>query len=425
MNKNKITKDDWEQAKIPTPDINTENIKKLMELLNSPDEKIKIIHVGGTNGKGSVSEYLSSIFRTSGYKVGMFISPYLEKVEESINIDGIDISTEELQSLTNKLKELAKSNGLIISAFEYLVAASIIYFTDRRVDIAIIEVGIGGLNDATNVLDSDLVVFSSISMDHTNILGETIEDIAQEKAGIIKGSPVFSYPQTKEVERVLNNQAEKLNSQIMYLNKNDVENIKVGPDSSSFVYKNQEYTTNLRGEHQVYNASLSILVSKYLEDIYPNLKIKEGIRNARISSRIEVLDTNPKVIIDGAHNKESLNSLIEYLKLIDFGRLILGFSILKDKDIEPFVERLIPMADHIVLTEIDSPRAIDLSVLYEHIKEYTAGPVEIIPDQQLALNKSLEIAKEKDLVLWCGSFYLIKDIRRLYLDSKKGISSSE
>lgn len=394
------------------------NITKVMEAFDNPQDKIKTIHVAGTNGKGSTAKMLANVLGKK-VKCGIFTSPYMVRINEEISINGVDISDEDFCNLMDRIRPVAEKcdeEGYHITYFEFLTAMVYLYFYEQKVDVAVIEVGLGGSLDSTNIIKSPLAsVICSISMDHMNVLGSTIEEIAANKAGIIKKNrPVFVYPQTSQgAFEVIKEKAKAVGAQLFTFEKDEI-NIKdssnVGNTFDFKSYKNLK--TNLRGEHQIYNASLVLMVLDYFKDDF-NLSekdIKDGIKETYNPGRLDLVSTNPRVILDGSHNKESIDALLASFKNFDYEKLIVGFSILKDKDHKDIIRKIAGIADELIITHIyDNPRALDTKKIEEEAKDYSSD-IHVIENNKEAFEFSLKEANDKDLVLWCGSLYLIGKI---------------
>lgn len=394
------------------------NIRKVMEAFDNPQDKIKTIHVAGTNGKGSTAKMLANVL-SKKVKCGIFTSPYMVRINEEISINGVDISNEDFCNLMDRIRPVAEKcdeEGYHITYFEFLTAMVYLYFYEQKVDVAVIEVGLGGSLDSTNIIKSPLAsVICSISMDHMNVLGSTIEEIAANKAGIIKKNrPVFVYPQTsEEAFRVIKEKSIAEQAQLFTFKKDEI-NIKDSSDfGNTFDFKsNKDLQTSLRGEHQIYNASLVLMVLDYFKDDF-NLSekdIKDGIKETYNPGRLDLVSTNPRVLLDGSHNKESIDALLASLKNFDYEKLIVGFSILKDKDHKDIIRKIAGIADELIITHIyDNPRALDTKTIEEEAKDY-ASDIHVIENNKEAFEFSLKEANDKDLVLWCGSLYLIGKI---------------
>ena len=414
-----------ESRKEPNGDYSILNAKTLLKNIDTPQNKIKIVHVAGTNGKGSTVSYISNALIESGLKVGAFISPYIEDVNESIKINGIKISDDDFVSVGKKIMDAtdkADSDGFYPTYFDILSSIAYEYFYEKDVDVAVIEVGMGGRMDSTNTMDAPLAsVITSISLDHTNFLGDTIAKIAHEKAGIIKeGVPVFCYDLHPDARAVVEEECKLKNTSANYIDKYKLEIIEMHEGGSKFVYKNNEYEISLSGEHQIYNAMLAIDVLDYLAKYFKlNLEnIKTGLKQAKNIARLETISSNPHIILDGSHNLEGIIALKKFIQKLKYNRLILGFSVLGDKDYVHIVDELFPMADTIIVTEIDSDRKLPIDELTKIANKYHKNVISEA-DNKKAYLKSLEFLKEGDALLWCGSLYLMKSIRPIALDNLK------
>lgn len=394
------------------------NIIKVMEAFGNPQDKIKVIHVAGTNGKGSTAKMLANVL-SKNLKCGIFTSPYMVKINEEISINGVDISDEDFCDLIDRIRPVAEKcdeEGYHITYFEFLTAMVYLYFYEQKVDVAVIEVGLGGSLDSTNIIKNPLAsVICSISMDHMNVLGSTIEEIAANKAGIIKKNrPVFVYPQTSEKAfEVIKEKAKVEDSELFTFNKNEIRIKEISNKGNIFDFMSyKDIQTSLRGKHQIYNASLALMVLDYFKDNF-NLSeedIKDGIKETYNPGRLDLVSSNPRVLLDGSHNKESIAALLESLKNFDYDKLIVGFSILKDKDHKDIIRDIASLSDKLIITFIDeNPRALDTKEIEKEASDF-ASDIVTIEDNKEAYEYSLKQAGEKDLVLWCGSLYLVGKI---------------
>lgn len=401
-----------------------DKIRLLLERFENPQDKIKTIHLAGTNGKGSTSKMLNKAI-SSKNKTGMFNSPYIWKINEAISINGTDISDEDFINLVDRLKghvEDLDELGYHLSYFEILTAMAYIHFYEKDVDFAIIETGLGGLVDSTNIIKKPIAsVITTISMDHVDILGHSIEEIAYQKAGIIKeDTPVFVYPNQADVMKVIKKVAKEKNSPVFTFTKDQI-NIKEANDIGSiFDFMGYEdIRIKLLGKHQIYNAALAIMVLDYFKDDFSldEMLIKDSLEKTENLGRLTTISKNPRVIVDGSHNKESIDALVETLKTFSYDKLIVGFSILKDKDYPYIIDKLSQIADRLVLTSIDNDRAFDIDQLSQITKKKFKDLV-AIEDRKKAYQYSKSICGVDDLVLWCGSLYLISDIIHYQIDGK-------
>lgn len=401
-----------------------EKIRRLLALFDNPQDKIDVIHVAGTNGKGSTAHMLEETLALKN-KVGLFTSPYMTKINESISISGEDISDEDFMEIIDRLKEPLKrldEEGYHNSYFEVLTAIMYIYFYEKKVDLAVVEVGLGGSLDSTNIIKKPKAcVITTISKDHVQILGDSLEEIAGNKAGIIKeDSRVFLYPKEGTVKKVFTDKCEQSHSKLYTYDKNEIEILKLGSTYNEFNFRDyKNIKTSLTGIHQVYNAATALLCLDHIKDEYNLTKddIYKGLFRADNPGRLQMISKKPRILLDGSHNKEAIDALIKSLENYTYDRLIVGFSILKDKDYPYIIEKLSKVACKIILTQIeDNPRAFDLDDLYEIVKE-KFDDVEKIKDPIEAYNFSKKIASDEDLVIWCGSLYLVGNLLKYEKES--------
>ncbi|MGL5713252.1 MAG: bifunctional folylpolyglutamate synthase/dihydrofolate synthase [Paraclostridium sp.] len=405
-----------------------DNIKKLLELLGNPQNNLNIIHVAGTNGKGSTCSFISTILKESGYKVGLYTSPYLETFTERIRVNGENIPEGEVARIITIIKEkidiMVREGYSYPTEFEIVTAMAFYYYYDQSVDYVALEVGLGGRYDATNVIDNPLVsVIASISLDHTGILGDTIGKIAYEKGGIIKeNSTVIVYPQRKEAKEVIKEICIEKNSTYIECNFNDINIKKCNINSQKFdcIINDKQYNDleiKLIGDHQTNNSILALTVIDFINnknqlDISEE-SIKRGLIETRWPGRIEKIKEEPMFIIDGAHNEDGAKSLAKSIdKFIQGRNLTLVIGMLEDKDINSVLDILIPRFNKVITTTPDNPRAMDASILMNKIKEYNKEVV-CKPNIDDAISYALENSKIDDVIISAGSLYMIGEVRTL------------
>ncbi|NLY59945.1 MAG: bifunctional folylpolyglutamate synthase/dihydrofolate synthase [Clostridiales bacterium] len=397
-----------------------ENITDLLNRLGNPQYKFKYIHVAGTNGKGSVTSMIAHILHEAGYKVGMFTSPYLENFTERIQINLKEMPREDLGAVTEivkeKVEEMVAEGRNHPTVFEIITAIGLVYFAKQQVDMAVVEVGLGGRFDATNVVDKPLLsVITSIGFDHMDVLGNTLGEIAFEKAGIIKpGRPVVTYPQLSEAISVLR-QVSKDRNALLYEVSPDQINVKESSLEGNFFdfrYKGREYKDlrlNLIGEHQLLNAATALTaieVVRGLGVLVPETSIYQGLARTKWPGRLEKVYQNPLIIIDGAHNAAGASALADTIsKYFDKEEVTLVLGILNDKEVDAVVSKVCPLAHTTVTTKPDNPRAMDPEQLSSKALEYCDRVITEpkIPD---AIDKAIDIAGHQGVVLICGSLYL-------------------
>lgn len=402
------------------------NIRELLSRLGNPQEGFKSIHVAGTNGKGSTVSMLTYILMSQGYKVGTFVSPYLENFTERFQIDLQQIEREELTRITSIVK--GHIDAMILEGynhpthFEIVTAIGFTYFAEQDVDYAVIETGLGGRLDATNILNPELSIITSISYDHISILGDTIEAIAFEKAGIIKPqTPVVMYPQTSEAAEVIMNVATKKGASLYNVAdaKIDVVSSEFGTQVFNFAYGKYRLdgaTIHLNGRHQILNASTVLTAVVALNEIGITISRKaaiDGLAASRWAGRLERLKTNPDIIIDGAHNEASAKVLLEAIEeYYSDKRLILLIGILDDKEVNKIIQILCPRADTVIITPPNSPRAIDPHILSKEIGIY-CNKTMVVDGVKDALDRAIDLAQPDDLVVCSGSLYLAGEVRKI------------
>ncbi|WP_290062000.1 bifunctional folylpolyglutamate synthase/dihydrofolate synthase [Paraclostridium bifermentans] len=408
-----------------------DNIKKLLELLGNPQNNLKIIHVAGTNGKGSTCSFISSILKESGYKVGLYTSPFLETFTERIRVNGENIREEEVGKIVSLIKEkieIMVSEGYSYpTEFEIVTAMAFYYYNQEKVDFVALEVGLGGRYDATNVIDRPVVsAITSISLDHTGILGDTLGKIAFEKGGIIKEDcPTIVYPQQEEASEVIKNICAEKKSKYMECNFKNIE-IKSSNINSQIYNCNingkelRDLEIKLIGDHQIKNSIVALNVIDYLNDIkITNISeenIRKGLLETKWPGRIEKISENPMFIIDGAHNEEGAKSLANSIdKYFENKNKILVIGMLEDKDIESVLDLLIPKFNNVITTTPDNPRAIDANKLKEKIERYNIE-VNCKPNIKEAVDYALEISNKDDVIISAGSLYMIGNVRTIIVN---------
>lgn len=408
-----------------------DTIRKLLELLGNPHIGLKYIHIAGTNGKGSTASYIATMLKEAGYKVGLFTSPYLERFNERISINGVDIPDERLAEITKRIKDkieiMLKEGYAHPTTFEIITSIGFVFFKEENVDYVVLEVGLGGRLDATNVIEEALMsVITTIDYDHMDVLGDSLEKIAYEKAGIIKKKAlVLSYPQQKEAIEVIKKVCKEKEAELTICPMENVNIVELNEFGGIFHYHFNSFLLrkleiSLIGEHQVYNAALAVtaillLKEKGLVNINDE-QIRAGLKNTRWKARLEVLSRKPLFVIDGAHNIQGIKTLVNNLKRFKYNRLILGTSILKDKDVEEMIKYLAPLADEIVITEANIYRRMEAEDLEKVINKYNKN-THVEKDIKEAIDKAYALANEDDLILFVGSLYLIGDVRRLHTEN--------
>ncbi|MBC1387065.1 bifunctional folylpolyglutamate synthase/dihydrofolate synthase [Listeria innocua] len=397
----------------------------IMEKLNHPEKANKWVHIAGTNGKGSTLTFIRSSLEEAGYKTGTFTSPYIETFNERISVNGIPVSDQMIVDLANRIKPIAEELEKTVygppSEFEIITAMMFLCFAEyESIDIGIIEVGLGGRLDSTNVLTPLISVITTIGMDHMEFLGNSIEQIAGEKAGIIKpGIPVISGVIQKEAQEVIINNAVRNNSNVAWLNKDFF--IQNRDNEITFRTSHGDeipnITIGLLGIHQLNNAAVAIKVLQYLNTFSSyeinQSAIKQGLKKAFWPGRMELLDMKPFIMLDGAHNPEGVKTFVDSIKTYHGHKKII-VSILKDKNYQEMMALLktIPETE-ILLTTFDYPRAMSAN---EVTQIGTVEGISTNPNWKQALNDIKEIKNDTKFFI-TGSLYFISEVRKYLLSS--------
>lgn len=396
-------------------------IEKLCAILGHPEKRCRFVHIAGTNGKGSTSVFIENILVDAGYKTGLFTSPYICEFNERIQINNTPISDE---SLADVMEEVALATQKMLdegfehpTEFELVTALAFLYFAREKCDVVVLEVGLGGILDATNVIKNPLVsVITSISYDHTEYLGESLREITENKCGIIKEKcPVVSYAfqEDEALEVIIKTSKEKNCSYILC----DTKTLKINDMSlsgNSFSYNGKDYITRLVGEYQIYNAVTAINTAEIL--IKQGLRIspeniKNGIEKAKWQARFEVLRNEPIVICDGSHNKDGMSAFVKTAKkLLNGKKVICVFGMLKDKEYEEAIKLLSEISDTIIVTEVLNPRYETVENL-GNVAEAYFDMVYKEKNNEDAVLKAKNISTEDDVIVALGSLYMMKSIK--------------
>ncbi|MDE8562828.1 bifunctional folylpolyglutamate synthase/dihydrofolate synthase [Anoxybacillus rupiensis] len=398
----------------------------MMDKLGHPERRVKAVHIAGTNGKGSTLCYLRQILQEAGYSVGTFTSPYVEQFNERISVNGQPISNAELLQLAQTIEPLAEELGKTElgepTEFEIITAMMFYYFGKVNIqDVVVIETGLGGRFDSTNIIYPLLSIITNIGYDHMHILGETLEAIAFEKAGIIKpGVPVITAVEQPEALQVIKERAAEAKAKAYILDRDfaaaDFEPIETG-EQFSVETPFAQYpllATTMFGAHQVKNAALAVMAADYLRTYYSFIieesHIRSGIEQAQWLGRFERISNEPLMIIDGAHNEEGIQSLIETVKTHYADKAVhILFAALTDKPLNKMIQTLANMAASITFTSFDFPRAATAKQLEELCSHPNKACTE---NWQEWLTEKQEKYTEQDLFLITGSLYYISEVRK-------------
>lgn len=380
-------------------------IRRILKQLNNPQDSVKTIHVTGTNGKGSTSYYLSNLLQKAGQKTGLFVSPYIYEFNERIQLNGKNISNNDLIKTANEIEmaiEILKKDdpNFSLVTFEYEVALAFQFFAQENCDYAVIEVGIGGEHDKTNVIIPEVSVITTIGLDHEKIIGPTLKDIAKEKSGIIKSNrPVVLGNVPQDVLEILLNKAQSENSKSFLLGR-DFQ-IKIMPDVIEYQDSKTIYNFALRPLVEAYDIGVAVQVIQLLQLDLDRKKIEEAINETRIPGRYDVIQTSPEIIVDGAHNLQAMENLLNLVRKKKKGQIYVLLGMMKDKDLGPVTKLF--KDEKVTLTRIDYPRAARLEDFpKEAQKEFEYK--ENFEEAYTSLKNKLQA---DDMLLVTGSFYLV------------------
>lgn len=400
--------------------------KCMLEAMGNPQNRLKIIHIAGTNGKGSVCCYLERILRENNYKTGLFTSPHLEEIRERIKINGCCISEELFAEGFEAVRKAELTGDVRYSYFDYLFGIAVYSFAACETDYVIMETGLGGRLDSTNAAEHPIIsIITSISLEHTAVLGDTVTQIAAEKAGIIKpGSPLIYLDDNKEVSAVIKEKAEQCGVKYIGVRPSELQIHKNNGNNIDFsihneYYKNDYFAINTAAVYQVQNCALALMAAAVLsENKLAALDGKissEAVKKASWPGRMEQI--LPDIYVDGAHNPAGIRALIETVAMIkNERRCILLFSVVNDKNYEQMIFDLCKsgLFEEFIVTELDGARQLDRDSIRNVFKKYTNRPVSVYKSVETALEKAAEKAALKDTLLFCaGSLYLVGDIKKI------------
>jgi len=395
------------------------NMRALLARLGNPERRLRMVHVAGTNGKGSTCSMLERMLRGCGLKTGLYTSPYLMRFPERMRVNGVPIPDSDLVRIASRVKaetEILLSEGVKPTTFELGTAITLTWFAEEKVDIAVIEVGLGGRLDPTNVIMPEACLIAPIGMDHTKVLGDTLEQIAGEKAGIIKeGIPVAVAPQQSEsIMNVFRTAAREKHARLLEVRAEDLDIQSIGARGAAFSFRGHEARIALAGRHQVDNACLALSGIELLRERgfdLPEEVCMDALFKAVWPGRLEWLADN--LLIDGAHNPHGARALAEYVKKHLSGKCIIPMiGMMKDKDVEACIRLYADIAKKAVATRVDYPRAMECGELCGLLSSHGVSAVSggSIPE---ALVKARELAGDDGIVLVCGSLYVVGEVRLL------------
>ena len=409
-----------------------DRMRAVLDALGNPHEQVRMVHVAGTVGKGSTVAMISSMLQGCGYAVGQYTSPHLTDVRERITIAGQPIGKPEFTELTREVVEIASKHGIEPTFFELLTAIAFQYFAVQAVDIAVIETGLGGRLDSTNVITPEVTVLTQIDYDHMHILGRSLTKIAAEKAGIIKrGVPVVTFDQHEDVQGVILKTAEEIGAPVRMINR-DIEfsfrfgasddrgphtRICVVTESSQFMH----LPVPLPGEHQAINCALALAVVDTLKSSgfeFAEVPLHDGLSMTKLPGRMELLWDQPRILVDGAHNPAAISALMRCVGAhVPYDSMVCVFGCCEDKDVASMLEKVTLGGDKIIFTKAKgNPRAADPEELQRQFSEISGKMSQVARTLPEALDLASRAVGRDDLVVVTGSFYLVGEAKKYLAD---------
>jgi dihydrofolate synthase/folylpolyglutamate synthase len=399
-----------------------ETMQTLAKRTGHPQNRFTSIHIAGTNGKGSTAAILESILREAGYKTGLYTSPHLIDMRERIKVCGKTITREKVIEILTRLIPHIEATGA--SFFEILTAMAFLYFSEMEVDTAVLETGLGGRLDATNIVTPKMTIITGIGMEHTKILGKQLKPITREKAGIFKhGIPCISGVTNPRIAAYLKELAMERQVPIIFtkdhVTTSGVHLSRYGSRfncrTSDSIYR--DLNMKLPGKHQIENCSLALQAVETLRrDSYsiPEDAVRRGLENVQWRGRLDLLQEHPSILLDSAHNPIGIKRLVQAIKqLFEYDSLILIFGVLRDKDYSKMISTIAPLADRIIFTRPLSPRALEPEELML-LPAVQGKKIETIPQIQEAWNRAVDLAQRADIVCVAGSIYLVGEVLRIW-----------
>lgn len=396
-------------------------LEAVLELLDNPQRRFRSIHVAGTNGKGSTCAYIASILMEAGFKTGLYTSPALFRVNDRIRVNGIPVNDDLIAAAAFRVSEAEMEAGVQLSGFDRMTATALCLFANLRVDIAVLETGIGGRLDATNVADSELSLITTIALDHTDVLGTTYEEIAAEKCGIIrKNQVVITHPQQPEVMDIIEDTCRRKNCLLLRVDDCALDAVSYSTEGQFFTVITPEGAstplfTSMLGSHQLDNATAALLAGRALH--IDTECIQAGIEHTRWPARMEYFAWDPDILIDGAHNPNAARALIKGLNDYFPGRfVVLIVSIMRDKDADEVMRIFAKRANYIIAVGVNE-RSLPPEELVMIAQRYTNAPTHISDTVSHAYVEALQYSvdhyDEQPLIVAAGSLYLCGEMLRM------------
>ena len=403
-----------------------ERTQELLKALGNPEKQLKFVHVAGTNGKGSTSVCIASVLIKAGYKTGLYISPYILRFNERMQVNGEQITDEELEQATNEIRPFADAMEDPPTEFELITALAMKHFLNKDCDIVVLEVGMGGRLDSTNIIETpELAVITAIGYDHVKELGPELTDIAREKAGIIKtGGDVVIYGGDPAVEDVIETISKERNARLQKADFTRIKNRQVSLDGIKFDFEPYgEILLPLHGTYQPYNAVLAVTALEILRGKgfkISDENIKAGLSSVKWPGRLEILGRKPVFILDGSHNPQGMEVTAESLKQhFKDQKIIFVTGVMADKDVDSMMKHIAPLAKIIITVTPDHPRAMNAKELAGKLKRFGV-PVADFDKVSTGVAEALKIAGKEDVICAIGSLYFSTEIRAAF-NSKKQV----
>jgi dihydrofolate synthase/folylpolyglutamate synthase len=404
-----------------------ENISRLLELLGDPHQGLKVIHVGGTNGKGSVCAMMASVLHEEGYQVGLYTSPHLVSFTERIQINGAQISWDDVVVLADLLRQKVEEKNIPqqFTFFDFTTAMAMYYFFRQGVDVAILEVGLGGRLDSTNVVQPLITVITNVAKDHLQILGEQLEAIAREKAGIVKqGVPLISGAAESHVIEILEQACGEKEAPLLLIGR-EFWAQKVAPRTFNFYgrrWRWEDIRLGLAGSYQIENAAIALGALEALEERGYRVgrgAVYKGLARVRWPGRMELVQHAPQILLDGAHNPAAARSLKASLQEeFDYRCLYMVMGIMADKEVAAILAVVAPLADVLIATTPPNPRALSARRLAEIAQPY-CREVKVIEDVEEGVDYARNAAREDDLIVVTGSLFTVGAVRDHLLSTRQ------
>lgn len=396
--------------------VSLDRMRKICSFYGSPQNDLKYIHVGGTNGKGSIVSYIKNILINSGYHVGTYVSPYVICFNERISFDGEYIKDEEILSIGNQIIEkydLFDLEGIAHPTFfEFVTLMAFLYFKSKKnLDFVVLEVGIGGLLDCTNIITPIVSVISNVSFDHMNVLGNTLEEIAKNKLGIVKNKKPLITISNEKLNKIFKDTCQEKDSELILIEKENIQNIKFINELMKFTYKEYDVESKMIGYHQAENISVAIEVIDYLrKNNYCKItdqNIYDGILNTFWPGRFQIVNSKPLIVIDGAHNIDGIKRLCETVNTLSNGKKItVIFAVSKDKEKENMIHQLENLADELIFSSFNYKRSDDPELLLD----LSSSKNKRILSDLDSFIKEIKENEDDEIFVFCGSLYFVSEL---------------